>query len=63
MNVRRAVLIALAVANGALWVSLTGGSAVARYDLHTGDVETIEIGGMPTDLVAAGDSVWVAVEK
>ena len=54
---------ALASANGALWVSLTGGSAVARYDLETGDVETIDVGGTPTDLVVAGDSVWVAVER
>ena len=53
----------LASANGALWVSLTGGSAIARYDLETGDVETIDVGGTPTDLVVAGGSVWVAVDE
>ncbi len=53
---------AVAYADGALWVSLHADGAVARYDLQTGELRTIGVGGTPTDLVAAGDSVWVAVD-
>ncbi len=42
---------------------LTGGSSVARYDLETGDIETIDVGGTPIDLTVADDSVWVAVDE
>jgi streptogramin lyase len=50
---------ALAAGAGAVWAAHAG--QVERYDVEADVLETIDVGGAPVDLVAAGDSIWVAV--
>jgi hypothetical protein len=38
------------------------GFTISRFDLATGDLRTINLGGKPSGLAIAGDSVWVAVD-
>jgi streptogramin lyase len=52
----------LAAGAGSLWVANERDGAVVRYDLSTGRVETIPVGGAPSDLVFARGSIWVAVD-
>jgi streptogramin lyase len=52
---------ALAAGAGAVWAAIGGNSAVARYDIETGRIETIDVGGTPDDLVFANGSIWVTV--
>jgi hypothetical protein len=52
---------ALDAGAGAIWAVLPEDRTVARYDIETGQVDTIDVGGTPSDLVFAGSSVWVTV--
>jgi serine/threonine-protein kinase len=52
----------IAAGGGAVWAASHLQGTVARYDLATGRIEKIDVGGMPSDLVVARGSVWVAVE-
>ena len=54
---------ALAAGAGAVWAAISREGTVARYDIATGRVETIEVGGTPNDLVYARGSLWVAVDE
>ena len=61
----------IAAGGGAVWaasrnddrVPSSSNRTVARYDIETGRVERIVIGGTPSDLVFARGSVWVAVPE
>ena len=53
--------IAAVFANGAVWVANGRDGTVSRIDPDTLDVSTTTVGGTPTGIVAAGDSVWVAM--
>ncbi|MGH2734114.1 MAG: hypothetical protein ACRDKZ_00930 [Actinomycetota bacterium] len=50
---------AVAVAGGAAWVTNINGGALIRVDAN-GDLSRVPVDGAPADVVAAGDSVWVA---
>jgi hypothetical protein len=52
---------ALAAGAGVLWAAIGENGTVERHDLETGQVETIDVGGTPNDLVFAHGSVWVTV--
>jgi hypothetical protein len=53
----------LAAGAGAVWAAIREDGTVARYDIASDQIETIDVGGRPIDLVFAHDSVWVAVEE
>ncbi len=55
------VSVPIAAGGGAVWAANLLDGTVARYDIATGRIETIDVGGTPIDLVRAGDSIWVAV--
>jgi DNA-binding beta-propeller fold protein YncE/pimeloyl-ACP methyl ester carboxylesterase len=47
---------------GSLWVSSFGTTSVSRFDLAAGRVTAVvDVGGEPRSVVAAGGSIWVAV--
>jgi tRNA A-37 threonylcarbamoyl transferase component Bud32 len=46
----------------ALWVTSARDGTVTRVDPATLNVETIEVGGVPTDVAAGEGAVWVAVD-
>jgi serine/threonine-protein kinase len=50
----------LTAGGGAVWAASNDG-AVARYDFATGRITTIDVGGIPGDLVFARGSIWVTV--
>ena len=56
-----ALTIAAVFANGAVWVANGRDGTVSRIDPDTLNVSTTTVGGTPTGIVAAGDSVWAAV--
>ncbi len=49
----------LAVGAGSVWVADTGGT-VSRFDLRTGEVQTIKVGGVPAGVAFTDGAVWVA---
>ncbi len=55
----------IAAGGGAVWAAANTRTTarVARYDIATGRVERIVVGGTPSDLVFARGSVWVAVPE
>ena len=52
---------ALTAGAGGVWAAIGENGAVARYALETGRIDTIDVGGTPSDLVFAHDSIWVTV--
>lgn len=52
---------ALEAGAGAIWAALSEDGMVARYDIETGRIDTIDVGGTPSDLVFAHGSIWVTV--
>ena len=57
----RGELGAIAAGAGAVWATIGATGTVARYDIETGQIDMIDVGGPPNGLVFAHDSVWVAV--
>jgi hypothetical protein len=53
----------IAGGGGAVWAANRNDGTVARYDIATRRVRSIDVGGIPTDLVVARGSVWVAVQE
>jgi hypothetical protein len=60
----------IAAGGGAVWAASRNPTpytppygTLARYDIETGRVERIVVGGTPSDLVFARGSVWVAVPE
>jgi serine/threonine-protein kinase len=51
----------LAAGGGAVWVANVLDGEVARYDLATGRITMIDVGGHPWDLVFARGSVWASL--
>jgi hypothetical protein len=51
----------LAVGGGAVWVANLLDGKVARYDLATGRITMIDVGGHPWDIVFARGSIWAAL--
>jgi hypothetical protein len=52
---------ALTAGADAVWAAVGSDGAVARYDLDTDQIDMIDVGGPPNDLVFANGSVWVTV--
>jgi hypothetical protein len=52
---------ALEAGGGAVWAAIRKGGSIARYDMETGRIQMIDVGGTPHDLAFAHGSVWVAV--
>jgi YVTN family beta-propeller protein len=53
--------VAVAVADGSLWVASMDEQSVTRVDAATGRVlRSIPLGGVPTALAATGDAVWTS---
>ena len=49
------------VAEGAVWVASERDGTISRIDPTTLDVTPIVVGGVPTDVAATDDHLWVAV--
>jgi predicted Ser/Thr protein kinase len=51
----------LAVGGDAVWATSARDRTLTRYDAASGDLRTIDLGGRPTGLAAAGPVLWVTV--
>jgi tRNA A-37 threonylcarbamoyl transferase component Bud32/streptogramin lyase len=52
----------LTVGAGAVWATSARDGTITRVDPATSNIETIDVGGIPTDIAAGPDGVWVAVD-
>ncbi len=57
------VWVPVAAGANSVWAANQLDGAVARYDIATGRIDTIDLGGTPNDLVFADGSIWVAVDE
>ena len=53
---------AIILADGFVWVASARDGSVTRVNPDTADIETIDVGGTPTDIAVGPGALWVAVD-